>query len=113
MLACDNASPPRRYEVAVHLHNLAAIDQACGRLDQAERRYRRALAVKEQLLGAAHPEIGLLANNLGSLLYQRGRDTEAIACYLRALAVAQRTYLPDHPTLEAIRHNLSRLGATP
>jgi Tfp pilus assembly protein PilF len=56
MLACDNASPSRRYEVAVHLHNLAAIDQACGRLDQAERRYRRALAVKEQLLGAAHPE---------------------------------------------------------
>jgi Tfp pilus assembly protein PilF len=94
----------------VHLHNLAAVDQARGRAEEAEQQYRQALALKEQLLGPDHPEVGLVANNLGTLLCEQQRDTEAAGFYRRALVIAERCYPPEHPATMAIRHNLSRIG---
>lgn len=61
---CRAAHPPRRYEIAVQLHGLAAVEHAAGRLDHAERRYREALALKEDLLGPGHPEVGNLSRLL-------------------------------------------------
>lgn len=108
---CEAARPPRRYEIAVHLHNLAAVDQADGRLAAAEQGYRRALAIKERLLGSDHPEVGVLCNNLGTLLHDQHRRGEAHGCYLRALAIIENTYSAGHPTALEIRHNLHQLGA--
>jgi tetratricopeptide (TPR) repeat protein len=107
---CAGARPPRRYEMAVHLHNLAAVDQADGRLDAAEQGYRRALAIKEHLLGADHPEVGVICNNLGTLLHDRDRRDEARGCYQRALAITERAYPAGHPATMAVHRNLCRLG---
>jgi tetratricopeptide (TPR) repeat protein len=104
--AYQGARPPRRYEIAVQLHNLADVEHAVGRLALAEDLYRQALSLKEQLLGAEHPEVGLVANNLGTLLMARGREPEAADCYRRALAIAQRVYQPSHPVIGRIRGNL-------
>jgi Tfp pilus assembly protein PilF len=67
------------------------------------------LAIKQQLLGAEHPEIGLVRNNLGTLLHQQHRHEEAADHYRQALAIVEQTYPPRHPTITAIRHNLNRL----
>jgi tetratricopeptide (TPR) repeat protein len=106
--ACRAARPPRRYEIAVHLHNLAAIDQADGMSEAAEQRYRQTLAMKEELLGGEHPEVALVLNNLGTLLDQQDRAGEATECYERALRIAEPRLPHDHPMVERIRHNLAR-----
>ena len=46
---------PDHYEIAVNLNNLAGVRQAQGRVAEAEALYRRALAIKETLLGGDHP----------------------------------------------------------
>jgi tetratricopeptide (TPR) repeat protein len=106
---CERARPPRRYEIAVHVHNLAAIHHALGAPERAEQLYREALAIKEALLGGEHPEIGLLANNLGTLLRDQGRTAEAGACFRRALTIVERAYPPEHPVTTSVRQNLDRL----
>jgi tetratricopeptide (TPR) repeat protein len=111
LAACRAARPPRRYEIAVQLHNLADIDHDAGRPADAERRYLEALALKEELLGADHPETAVLANNLGSLLRDQQRTAAARGWYERALAVATRAYPATHPVTVRIRHNLDQLAA--
>jgi tetratricopeptide (TPR) repeat protein len=110
LAACEAAKPPRRYEVAVQLHNLAALDQANGLPQRSEQRYRQALAIKEDLLGPDHPEVALVANNLGTLLHQQQRAAEAAELFRRALTIAERTYRPGHPTTTGILRNLDALG---
>lgn len=107
--ACRTARPPRRYEIAVHLHNLAHLEQSDGRPGRAEVLYREALAIKERLLGSGHPEVGLIANNLGTLLHDQ-RRSEAADWLRRALTIAERAYPPDHPVTVRIRRNLDRLA---
>jgi tetratricopeptide (TPR) repeat protein len=111
LAACRAAKPPRRYEVAVQLHNLAALEHACGQPQRAEQFYRQALAMKEDLLGSDHPEVALIANNLGTLLHQQRRPSEAADLLRRALAIAERSYPPGHPTTASILRNLDTLSA--
>jgi tetratricopeptide (TPR) repeat protein len=58
---------PVHFEVAVNLHNLAAMQHARGDLRAAAATYRRALAMKTRVLGAGHPDTALTAHNLGAL----------------------------------------------
>ena len=110
LAACKAASPPRRYEVAVQLHNMAALDQACGQPQRSEQLYRQALAIKEDLVGPDHPEVALVANNLGTLLQQQHRAAEAADLFRRALAIAEHSYPPGHPTTTGILGNLEALA---
>jgi tetratricopeptide (TPR) repeat protein len=110
LAACKAARPPRHYEIAVQLHNLAAVDQACGHPQRSEQLYRQALAIKEDLLGPDHPEVALIANNLGTLLHQQHRPAEAADLFRRALTIAEQSYPPGHPTTTGILRNLDALG---
>jgi tetratricopeptide (TPR) repeat protein len=110
LASCRASRPPRRYEVAVQLHNLAALEQECGQYGRAERWYREALAMKEELLGPDHPEVAIIANSLGTLLYQERRFVEAAHRFRQALAIAEDRYPPAHPATIGIRHNLGALG---
>jgi len=109
LTTCRLARPPRQYEIAVHLHNLATIHHSLGESARAEHLYREALAIKETLLGDEHPEVGLVANNLGTRLHDQGRDAEAAAHLRRAFAIADRAYPPAHPVTTGVRRNLDRL----
>jgi tetratricopeptide (TPR) repeat protein len=60
------------------LQNLAQSLTKLGRLDEAAREYRRALAIQ--------PHFGLAWLGLGQLLEQEGQKTEAERCYRQALA---------------------------
>src|SRR6266545_1280921 len=110
LASCTAARPPRRYEVAVQLHNLAALDQACGQPQRSEQLYRRALAIKHDLLGPDHPEVALIANNLGTLLHQQYRTAEAADLFRQALTIAEQSYPPGHPTTTGILRNLDAPG---
>ena len=111
LFTCRSARPPRRYEIAVHLHGLADLEHSAGHQDLAERRYRQALAIKEELLGPAHPEVGLVIGNLGALLQERNREPEAAECYRRALVIAERTFGPEHPRFVVLKQRLARLSS--
>ena len=50
-------------------------------MDEAEALFRRALALKEKLLGADHPDVAVTLNNLGLLLKKQGKLAEAAESY--------------------------------
>jgi tetratricopeptide (TPR) repeat protein len=97
--------------VAVNLNNLAACCQAQGRLDEAEPLYRRALAIKEKLLGNDHPDTALTLHNLAVLCADLGRPGEAESLYCRALTTFTAVLGPDHPHARTCRENRDRLAA--
>ena len=82
-----------------------------GDLDEGERLYREALAIKERVLGPDLPEIANTLNNLGTVLRRRGDYADAEVAYRRALALYENVVAPDHPNLAATRRNLDRLLA--
>ena len=49
----------KHYEVAVCLNNLAAIKHSQGKSKEAENLYKRALAIKEKVLGSDNPDLAL------------------------------------------------------
>lgn len=102
----ERAYGPEHYEVAVTLHNLAAVLAARGNCQGAEAHYRRALAIKENLLGADNPDVALTRNNLGKLLTEMGRPAEAVTLLEAAVAVLEDRLASGHPHLSAARGNL-------
>jgi tetratricopeptide (TPR) repeat protein len=105
---CRAARPPRRYEIAVQLHNLAGVEHATGRSAVAESHYREALAIKLRLLGPDHPEVGLVTYNLATLLEQ-DEPAAAVGLCRRAVAIAERSYPSYHPTIVRMREQLDRM----
>ncbi len=92
--------------MAATLHNLAAVLVERGRHREAERYYRRALAIQRRLLGNDSPDVALTANNLGRLLATLGRREEAIALLREAVAVLQARLAPAIRNLRKARKNL-------
>ena len=58
---------PDHYEVAVVWHNLGGIEAAQGHQKAAINAYKRALEIKEAVLGPQHPEVRILGNMLTAL----------------------------------------------
>ena len=83
-----------------------------GNHAEAERLYRRALAIKERAQGPDHPDVGMTLNNLAVCCTAQGRFVEAEAFYQRALAIFEATLGPDHPHVAACRENYALLRET-
>jgi tetratricopeptide (TPR) repeat protein len=69
----------------------------------------RALAIREKVLGAEHPDTAGSLNNLGFLLWSQGDLSGARLYYERALAIFEARLGPDHPNTKAVRGNLGAL----
>jgi tetratricopeptide (TPR) repeat protein len=91
----------------VSFNNLAAIRQAKGEAGEAEELYRRALAIKEKVLGTDHPDTALTVHNIATLLAALGRSAEAEALYGRALAVFETALGAEHPHTGICREGLA------
>jgi hypothetical protein len=78
-------------------------------MDQAEDLYRRALAMKEKLLGPEHPDVAVTLNNLATLYRSQDRLEEAKGLYRRCLSIFKKALDPIHPSLIACTTNYSRL----
>jgi len=100
---------PDHYEVAITLNNLAGVHHAQGDADEAEKLYRRALALKEALLGPDHPDVAMTLNNLALLLADAGRADAAEPLYERALRTFAATLDPGHPKIRACVGNYAAM----
>ena len=100
------------YEVAVALHNRAAIIYRRGDLDAAEALARRSLELRAAALGVDHPELASTLNNLAAIHIAQRRYADADAAYRRALTVLANSVDESHPALAAIRTGLAALART-
>ncbi|MBM3794576.1 MAG: tetratricopeptide repeat protein [Acidobacteria bacterium] len=81
--------------VALNDLGLSLESQTPPAFAEAERLYRRALAIQERKLGPRHAETGITLNNLAGALGARGRFAEAEPVLRRALAVLDAALGPE------------------
>ena len=97
--------------MALALENLAVLYDDEGRHDQAEQLYLRSVAIKEKVLGPAHPDLAMSLFNLGTLYARKGDPARAEPLLLRSLGIFEKAMGPEHPDTEETRYTLAKLYA--
>lgn len=82
--------------LGARLENLGSALQGAGRLDDAERAYREAIAALERALPQRTVALAVALNNFGLVHRDRGRRTEALALFERAIAVRTAAFGDGH-----------------
>ena len=85
--------------IATTLNNLGATHEALGEYEQAELRYRHALAMIETIQGSDHPDVVVGLNNLASLLFSQRAFDKAEPLWQRGLSISERYWGDAHPHL--------------
>lgn len=67
--------------------------------------------MKQKLLGAAHPDVGLTLAILAVIQKSGGRVVEADSCCRRALAILEESLGSAHPRTVVCRDNYVKLRA--
>jgi Tfp pilus assembly protein PilF len=91
------------------LSNLGSLLHSSGRILEAERLERQALALLLARTGPRTAELATVSTNLGDLLRSKGQGAEALTHFRRALAVDQSVYGTNHPELFIDLMNLGTL----
>jgi len=81
------------YKAMYELHNLSALQRTAGRMPEAERHARSALAIVERLAGNDHPHRATVLANLALALRGQRRLEEAEAVQREGLATLERAGL--------------------
>jgi tetratricopeptide (TPR) repeat protein len=68
-----------------------------GQYAEVEPHYRRALAIRESVLGDNNPDTASSLNNLALFYRRQGKYSEAEQLFTRALAVREQVLGPNHP----------------
>jgi tetratricopeptide (TPR) repeat protein len=76
---------------------------------EAEPLLRRAVAIKERILGPDHPNVAACIGNLAHLLHATNRLDEAEPLMQRALAIDENNDGPDHANVAIRLNNLASL----
>lgn len=92
----ENALGANADELASILANLAMLAKTNKDLNEAERLYRRALAVNSRVFGSSEPKVKQLLNEFANVLETLGRADEANQ--LRGTRQASQTQIPVFPT---------------
>jgi len=77
-----------------------------GHYADAEPLLRRAVEIREKVLGPDHPDVARGLNNLGTVYEAMGRYDDAWKYYQRALALKERVMGPRHPSVASGLNNL-------
>jgi tetratricopeptide (TPR) repeat protein len=91
--------------VAASLNNLALLYCDQGRYAEAEPLYGQALAIRQQQLGADHPDVAASLNNLAALYRDQGRYADAEPLYLQAVAICDQQLGARHPQSQTVGRN--------
>lgn len=87
------------------LNNLAEVYRRRGRHDEAERRFKAALALCEKIYGLEHLEVGRVLRNLAELLRAQGHYKPAEPLCRRALAIQEKALGAKHPqTIQSMNY---------
>ena len=84
---------------------------ALGRYEEALPLVERSLSIREQELGANHPDTALGLNNLAALYYAQGQYAEAEAYLSRALTIFETLLGSEHPNTQTLKTNIMILQA--
>ncbi len=111
---CSSSRPSCRPDVKPHfvsgiLNDLAKINVAQGKYAKAERRIRRALAIREKAFGPEHPSVAQSLNDLANLYQAQGQYVEAEPLYKRALASFEKALGAEHPYVAQSLENYAAL----
>lgn len=78
---------PDHPQITVVLRNWAMLYHEQERLEEAEKLYVQALALREELLGPDHHQVALILEPYAELLRETGREREADKMAARAAAI--------------------------
>jgi tetratricopeptide (TPR) repeat protein len=79
------------------VNNEALMAEADGRYEEAASLNRRALEIKEKLLGPQNPDVATSVGNLSNVLAKLGRVDEALDSSQRALKIHENALGAEHP----------------
>jgi tetratricopeptide (TPR) repeat protein len=106
MLEAQATSETQRNRLAITYHQLGAVAEGRGSLDDAERWYLKSLAIKEELgdkpgMASSYHQLGIVAERRGSL-------DDAERWYLKALAIEEE--LGNKPGMAITYHQLGKVA---
>jgi tetratricopeptide (TPR) repeat protein len=73
---------------------------------------KRALAIKEKIVGTNDPDVATILNNLGGLYAKQGRYVDAESLYKRSLEIREKALGREHPDVALSLNNLAELYLT-
>ena len=91
----------------IALYNLAEVYWRQGKYADAERLYKRTLAIYEKALGKDHTDVADTLNNLGLVYGDQGKYAEAQGVYKRALAIYEKARSANPASMANTLHNLA------
>jgi tetratricopeptide (TPR) repeat protein len=91
------------------LNNRASLEKITGQYDAAETGFRRALTIRETVLGRTHPLVAGTLNNLANVMKDRGQLAEAQVLYERAAEMRKEVMGAGHPDYALTLGNLAIL----
>jgi len=94
-------------EVALRSLDVAFALSALGEHESSLDYRRRALAVRERVLGERHPDIALALNHVGHALVELGRPGEALDVHARALEILREDPATEGATLARAHYSLA------
>ncbi len=77
--------------------------------EESEDFAKRAVSIKEQVLGPQDSEVATSLNNLANFYYNQGKYAEAEPLHKRALAIWEKALGPEHPHVAVSLNNLADL----
>jgi tetratricopeptide (TPR) repeat protein len=80
-----------------------------GEYEQVESLYKRALAIREEVLGSEHVDTATSLNELAVFYYSLGKYEQAEPLYQRSLSIYEKVLGPDHPDTATSLNNLAGL----
>ncbi|RXM90889.1 Kinesin light chain 1 [Acipenser ruthenus] len=98
--------PGTRLQVAATLNNLAVLYGKRGKYKEAEPLCKRALEIREKVLGKYHPDVAKQLNNLALLCQNQGKYEEVEYYYRRALEIYESKLGSDDPNVAKTKNNL-------
>ena len=72
---------------------------AQGRYEEAEKLYKRGLAINEKVQGVNHPAVAQALHNLGLISWRQGKYRDAEELNKRALAIREQALGANHPNV--------------
>lgn len=107
----EEGKDANQLSLAGTLYNLAILRRRQGALIEAERLYRKALAIREREQGPNHPDVAVILNNLAALKAFEGSYGDAQPLFERALTIRETALGNTHVLTAQSLNNLALLYA--
>ena len=88
-------------------NNIAVVYSEQGDYERALEYCRKALAVRERVLGSDHPDTATTYNNMAGVFRAQGDYEKAMEYLSKALAIRERVLGPEHPSTAATYNNMA------